>query len=141
MQDGVDAGCKRPGRVEATGIGPRPGIDELAVARPAAVGARPMAGRECRGLVQEEEFAPVTGAEHLAASSLEVQQAGDPGLAAPLRDHFTPVVVDDAAVAGPGAARRHRLEAAHWRDAILQGHGASVVGAHLVWQPAAAHTV
>src|SRR5690606_27169105 len=128
VQHGVDAGGERPWGVEAIGIGARPGPDELAIARPAAVGARPVPCGERGGLVQEEELGPVAGTEHLATPAPEVQRAGDPRLAAPLRDDLAPVVVEDAAVAGPRAAGPHRLEPSEGCDAVLQGHGDARVG-------------
>src|SRR2546423_14323040 len=44
----------------------------------AAEEARPMSGRECRRLVEKEQFGPAPTTHHLAPPSPELAKAGDP---------------------------------------------------------------
>jgi hypothetical protein len=74
----------------------RPGIPEYIKAFPAAFGARPVASRECGGLIQEEEFCVEAWRHHGALPSFEFQYADNPLAALELANDFALVIVDCA---------------------------------------------
>jgi len=74
-------------------------------------------GGEGDGLVVEEEERVVVGLPLLAPAAAELEGAGDPEVAGVEADDL-PAPVEDAAVAGPGAAQRKGLDLSQRRHAI-----------------------
>jgi hypothetical protein len=106
----------------AGGVPGPPRRDELAKVRPAALAARPVPGRQRRGLVEEEELRVAPGRHHGAPPSLEREEARHPGPVAPDHppDDAAGLVVEPAAIAHQRAAGRRREQVAGGRDPVLE---------------------
>src|SRR5215813_11976601 len=89
-----------------------------------AVEARPMAGRERRGFVEEEELGPAAPRHDLAPDASELADAGDPGLRrpAPAQQGARGRIMDDAAIAHEEPALRDGDDVAERRHPVLQRH-------------------
>src|SRR5262245_900822 len=103
-------------------VGHRPRLAEFVVALPPALCAGAMTGSESGCLIQKEEFAITVGREDSTVSVFETQVASYPTLQAPLGHNFTSVVVENPAVAHPGAAVFHSPQLTVRIDAILIRH-------------------
>jgi hypothetical protein len=88
---------------------------------------------ERRRFVQEEQLGPAPGREHHAMPPLELEPAHDPALEPPRLDDAPVLVVQHAAVADPGAARRDRVQRAVRIDPVLERHGAQY-GVPSLWR-------
>jgi hypothetical protein len=93
----------------------------------AAIEAWAMPSRECRRLVEEEQFGPALCTHHVAAAATEFADADNPRFRspAPLEQRARRRIVNDATIAGEQSARGRRDDVAQGGDAILQGQGRS----------------
>ena len=90
-----------------------------------------MPGGEGDGLVVEEEERVVVRLPLLAPAAAELERADDPEVACVEADDL-PAAVKDAAVAGPGAAQRDRLDVAQRGYAIATRCHSCTVDADLL---------
>jgi len=83
-----------------------------------------MAGRECNGLIVEEQFRPASPAHGLALHAAKLAGADDPRLVSPATPQQRPRgrVVDDAAVSHEQAALFDGDDIAEGSDTVLQRH-------------------
>ncbi len=99
-----------------------------------AMEAGPVAGRQRRNLVEEEQFGPARtslpvdhsiAAHRHPANAAEIAHADDPSLERPALLQQRPGVriMDDAAIAHQAAAFGHGMDGAERIDPILQWHG------------------
>lgn len=84
-------------------------------------------GRECRRLVQEEEFGEPSRLQEDAAAALEFEPAGDPPLHLPCPDQPAMLVVQHAPVAEQEPPRIGGDDLSGRRDPVASWHGAWMV--------------
>jgi hypothetical protein len=108
VEDRVERADPAVGGDAAGGVPRPPRRDESAKVWPAALAARPVPGRQRRGLVEEEELRVAPRRHHGAPPALERQEARHPGPVAPDHppDDAAGLVVEPAAVAHQRAAGR-----------------------------------
>ncbi len=111
-------------RTDLAGVEPAPDRAEADVVLPPAEGARTMARREGRRLVEEEELREEARLEEAASlPALELEPAGDPPLRRIAPANPAGRVVEAAAVPVDEPARRARDQVAEGRDAVLKCQG------------------
>jgi hypothetical protein len=112
----VDLLCR--GHLDAETVGPGGAVGVVGLAP--ALRAGPVAGGERDRLVVEEEEGEPMWLPLLAPAATKLEGTGDPEVAGMEADDLG-AAVEDAAIAGPGAAQREGLDLAQRRDAVARG--------------------
>jgi hypothetical protein len=98
VQDGVQSGCGRLGRVSLFRISFGPDLPKEIEAFPLAFSTGSMSGCQCSRFVKEKQLCVLTWRHDRAFSTLEVQKANNPSFALELASNLPAVIMQASAI-------------------------------------------